>query len=118
MDGIRPIRCREKVRRSTICRCTSDFGPIACCVGAAHSPSKTGANALMWPPGRAKCGRGRPYDSRFRGNFYFDQVPIKAEPFITDHLLSPAETSSKQLAGEFFQVVQKPSLLSFQVPSP
>src|SRR5450432_3269365 len=37
---------------------------------------------------------------------------------MTDHLLSPAATRLKQLAAEFFQVVQKPSLLSFQVPSP
>jgi hypothetical protein len=39
-------------------------------------------------------------------------------PLSTDHLLSPAEIRVKQLAGEFFQVVQKPSLLSFHVPSP
>src|ERR1700722_12613561 len=37
---------------------------------------------------------------------------------MTDHLLSPSGTRLKQLAAEFFQVVQKPSLLSFQVPSP
>src|SRR5579871_4235936 len=49
---------------------------------------------------------------------YFDQVPTRDLPFITDHLLSPAATSVKQFCGEFFQVVQKPSLLSFQVPSP
>src|SRR5882757_3130259 len=41
-----------------------------------------------------------------------------AAPLTTDHLLSPVETRVKQLAAEFFQVVQKPSLLSFQVPSP
>src|SRR5262249_36017413 len=39
-------------------------------------------------------------------------------PFTTDHLLSPAVTIWKQLGLEPFQVVQKPSLLSFQVPSP
>src|SRR5258708_16353113 len=49
---------------------------------------------------------------------YFVQVPIEAVPFMTDHLLSPLGTRLKQLDGEFFQVVQKPSLLSFQVPSP
>jgi hypothetical protein len=49
---------------------------------------------------------------------YLDQVPTKDLPFITDHLFSPADTSVKQFCGEFFQVVQKPSLLSFQVPSP
>ena len=37
---------------------------------------------------------------------------------MTDHFLSPLATRLKQLAAEFFQVVQKPSLLSFQVPSP
>jgi hypothetical protein len=39
-------------------------------------------------------------------------------PRITDHLLSPEETSVKQLALAAFQVVQKPSFDSFQVPSP
>src|SRR5262249_12282804 len=38
-------------------------------------------------------------------------------PFMTDHLLSPADAMRKQLALEPFQVVQKPSLVSFQVPS-
>src|SRR4029453_4628071 len=48
----------------------------------------------------------------------FVQVATAVVPFTTDHLLSPAVTIWKQLGLEPFQVVQKPSLLSFQVPSP
>src|ERR1700722_2082818 len=65
--------------------------------------------------GRAKRGLLR---TRLIGAGHFVQVPIEAVPFMTDHLLSPSGTKLKQLAAEFFQVVQKPSLLSFQVPSP
>ncbi len=46
------------------------------------------------------------------------QVAKMVEPFSTDHFLSPAATTVKQLAPAFFQVVQKPSFDSFQVPSP
>src|SRR4051794_9033394 len=49
---------------------------------------------------------------------YFDQVAATVVPFITDHLLSPALMRLKQFAFDPFQVVQKPSLLNFQVPSP
>jgi len=49
---------------------------------------------------------------------YLLQVARMVEPLSTDHLLSPAETTVKQLAPAPFQVVQKPSLDSFQVPSP
>jgi hypothetical protein len=49
---------------------------------------------------------------------YFVHVATAVVPFITDHLLSPAVMMRKQFAFEPFQVVQKPSLLSFQVPSP
>ena len=45
-------------------------------------------------------------------------LAITVEPFITDHLFSPAVTMTKQLGLEPFQVVQKPFLESFQVPSP
>jgi hypothetical protein len=45
-------------------------------------------------------------------------VATAVVPFITDHLLSPAVITRKQFAFEPFHVVQKPSLLSFQVPSP
>src|SRR5437899_1507450 len=50
--------------------------------------------------------------------YYFVQVATAVVPFITDHLLSPAVRMRKQLTLEPFQVVQKPSLVSFQVPSP
>src|SRR5271154_2856807 len=40
------------------------------------------------------------------------------EPLSTDHLLSPAATTVKQLDLLPLQVVQKPSFDSFQVPSP
>src|SRR5207302_4935682 len=49
---------------------------------------------------------------------YFVQVAITVVPFITDHLLVPAVRTRKQLAVEPFHVVQKPSLVNFQVPSP
>src|SRR5207245_4389619 len=39
-------------------------------------------------------------------------------PFITAHLFSPVADTMKQLGLLPFQVVQKPSLSSFQVPSP
>src|SRR5438128_864985 len=48
---------------------------------------------------------------------HFVQVATAVVPFITDHLLSPAVRMRKQLALEPCQVVQKPSLVSFQVPS-
>jgi|SRR5690348_17256698 len=57
-----------------------------------------------------------------RGTFlrcpYLLQVPTLAFPFITDHLFSPAVTSVKQFSLLLFQVVQKPSFESFQIPSP
>jgi hypothetical protein len=40
------------------------------------------------------------------------------EPLSTDHLLSPALTTVKQLSRPPFHMVQKPSFDSFQVPSP
>ena len=48
----------------------------------------------------------------------FDQVAITVVPFITDHLLLPAVRVRKQLAEKPFQVVQKPSFVSFQVLHP
>ena len=50
---------------------------------------------------------------------YLLQVAMMVEPLSTDHLLSPALTTVKQLASLLpVQVVQKPSFESFQVPSP
>ncbi len=49
---------------------------------------------------------------------YFDHVPTTVVPFITDHLLLPAVRMRKQLDVEPFHIVQKPSFVSFQVPSP
>ena len=40
------------------------------------------------------------------------------EPLSTDHLLSPALTIGEAIGLAPFQVVQKPSFDSFQVPSP
>ena len=58
--------------------------------------------------------------SRFicRPSSYFDQVATTVVPFMTDHLFSPAVRMRKQFDLAPFQVVQKPSLVSFQVPSP
>jgi hypothetical protein len=49
---------------------------------------------------------------------YLLQVAMMVEPLSTDHLLSPALTTVKQLSLPPFQEVQKPSFDSFQVPSP
>ena len=43
---------------------------------------------------------------------------MMVEPLSTDHLLSPALTTVKQLSLPPFHMVQKPSFDSFQVPSP
>ena len=60
--------------------------------------------------------RGAP--ARNRSTCYLLQVAMMVEPLSTDHLLSPALTTVKQLSLPPFQVVQKPSFDSFQVPSP
>jgi hypothetical protein len=49
---------------------------------------------------------------------YLLHVAMMVEPLSTDHLLSPAPMTVKQLAPAFFHVVQKPSFDSFHVPSP
>ncbi len=49
---------------------------------------------------------------------YLLHVAMMVEPLSTDHLLSPALMTVKQLAPAFFHVVQKPSFDSFHVPSP
>src|ERR1700752_2055835 len=49
---------------------------------------------------------------------YLLQVAMMVEPLSTDHLLSPALTTVKQLSLPPFHMVQKPSFDSFQVPSP
>src|SRR5258708_7328456 len=49
---------------------------------------------------------------------YLLHVPTLAFPFMTDHFFSPTVTSVKQFSLLPFQVVQKPSFESFQVPSP
>src|SRR5581483_4885495 len=54
----------------------------------------------------------------FLKTLYLLQVPTMGVPLSTDPLFSPLETSRKQFGGDAFQVVQKPSLVSFQVPSP
>src|SRR5262245_30380690 len=48
---------------------------------------------------------------------YLLHVPTLAFPFTTDHFFSPVVTSVKQFSLLPFQVVQKPSFESFQVPS-
>src|SRR3984893_13287850 len=90
MRGTPPIRFRESIRRSGICRCTPDTCP-----------------ARIAAPSQSTHASG-----------HFVQVATTVVPFITDHLLSPAVRMRKQLALEPFQVVQKPSLVSFQVPWP
>jgi hypothetical protein len=49
---------------------------------------------------------------------YLLQVAMMVEPLSTDHLLSPAAATVKQLSLPPFQEVQKPFSESFQVPSP
>jgi len=60
--------------------------------------------------------RGAP--ARDRSTCYLLQVAMMVEPLSTDHLLSPALTTVKQLSLPPFHMVQKPSFDSFQVPSP
>ena len=60
--------------------------------------------------------RGAP--ARDRSACYLLQVAMMVEPLSTDHLLSPALTTVKQLSLPPFHMVQKPSFDSFQVPSP
>src|SRR6516165_12668028 len=52
------------------------------------------------------------------GAVYLLQVAMMVEPLSTDHLLSPALTTVKQLSLPPFHMVQKPSFDSFHVPSP
>src|SRR6185503_19748636 len=69
-------------------------------------------------PGSIRPSRIFRSTGRERGTeSYFVHTAITVVPFITDHLLSPVSTT-KQLCWLPFQLVQKPSLLSFQVPSP
>ena len=60
--------------------------------------------------------RGAP--ARDWSTCYLLQVAMMVEPLSTDHLLSPALTTVKQLSLPPFHMVQKPSFDSFQVPSP
>src|SRR5271167_567216 len=71
-----PIRFRESIRRSGICRCTPDTCP-----------------ARIAAPSQSTHASG-----------HFVQVATTVVPFITDHLLSPAVRMRKQLALEPFQV--------------
>src|SRR5215212_5602295 len=54
---------------------------------------------------------------RFTPDRYFDQVATACVPAIIDHLFWPLARTWKQLGLELFQVLQKPSCVSFQVPS-
>src|SRR5260370_35611800 len=49
---------------------------------------------------------------------YLLHTAISVDAFITDHLFAAVASTWKQLAFWPFQGVQKPSLSSFQVPSP
>ena len=60
----------------------------------------------------------RSVGARFAEAGHLLHVARMVEPLSTDHLLSPAATTVKQLALAPLQVVQKPSFDSFQVPSP
>src|ERR1700731_4383613 len=51
-------------------------------------------------------------------NSYLLHTATGAAPFITDHLLAPPAMTMKQFGILPFQVLQKPSLSSFQLPSP
>src|SRR5271170_4654096 len=52
------------------------------------------------------------------GAGYLLHTAAGVAPFITDHLLVPAPVMVKQLGILPFQVLQNPSLSSFQLPSP
>src|SRR5579871_3111453 len=70
------------------------------------------------PPGGCHVGaRSHPNLERRRGAHLL-QVATTLVPFSTDHLFSLVGRTEKQLGCAPCQVVQKPSLLSFQVPWP
>src|SRR5262245_51295661 len=67
----------------------------------------------------AKAGKERARPPRSRGSYFsLLHVATVVAPRTTDHLLSSTLTSVKQVGLLPFQLVQKPSLLSFHVPSP
>ena len=100
-------RCQAGTRRSAICRRTR----------LAISPESAAAAmpAYLAAGGDAAGGAAVGRDAAGGDAASFVQVATAAVPFTTDHLLSPAVTIWKQLGLEPFQVVQKPSLLSFHI---
>src|SRR5262244_527200 len=93
IDGIRTMRCRDGSQRSVACRWTPDR------VLAAAAVAHAGRQAIA-------------------AYFSLLQVAMVVAPRTTDHLFSSTLTSVKQVGLLPFQLVQNPSLLSFQVPSP
>src|SRR5580704_16802327 len=66
-----------------------------------------------------RCQARIPPSVTFRcTNSYLLHTAAGVAPFITDHLLLPLAMTTKQLGILPFQVLQKPSLSSFQLPSP
>src|SRR2546430_13775859 len=99
-SGIPPTRSRASIPRSKICRFTPERSRER------DSGVRTQIHSLC--PDACPCCL----------TCHFVQVATTVVPFTTDHLLSPAVRMRKQLGWEPFQVVQKPSFVSFQVPSP
>src|SRR5579863_8885065 len=59
-----------------------------------------------------------PVPGRAAGSAHLLQVAITIAPLSTAHLLCVPGCTTKQFGCPPFQEVQKPSLLSFQVPTP
>src|SRR5262249_53041131 len=114
--GTRPTHSRASIPRSRICRFTPDWNGAQATglrTDRRRSRCRAAALVLLRPNHFVQVTSSK----SLRPN-HFVQVATDVVPFITDHLLSPAVRILKQLALEPFQVVQKPSLVSFQVPSP
>src|SRR5262249_34064901 len=99
----------------------------AACALAAKGMSSSSATSNLMPTSTiqmkanpsAKPGEERASPARSRGRYFsLLHVATVVAPRTTDHLLSSTLTSVKQVGLLPFQLVQKPSLLSFHVPSP
>src|SRR5262249_62133425 len=81
--------------------------------------------ALRMGPGQSALGRASHDQGSIASRLtalwrrsHFVQVATAVVPFSTDHLLSPAVRTPKQICLAPLHLVQKPSLVSFHVPSP
>src|ERR1700688_4719619 len=122
--GIPPIRSRARNPRSAISRSTpaerhaAYHTHLPVMPGPGSSPGQAlgpGTHGLECS-GKLKTWMGGTSPAMTRRHLLHTAMVVG--PFITVHLFSPVADTMKQLALLPFQVVQKPFLSSFQVPSP